>query len=209
MRHGKHVICEKPLSVTAAEARKMADAARGASGLNMVAFNYRRCPAVLEAKRLIDEGAIGGILSFRSLYLQDWAMPEGTPWTWRFGAAEAGSGALGDIGSHALDFALFLVGDIESVSAATETIVKSRPRAAPGESFDPTRTRAASKKWRGRCRRHHDRNVAFPERRARDTGGEPLRLGSQEFSDLRDERGEGRHCLQLGTQQRTALLLSR
>jgi predicted dehydrogenase len=144
LEHGKHVICEKPLAVTADEARRMTEQARRSSGTNMVAFNYRRCPAALEAKKLIDEGAIGRILSFRAQYLQDWAIPEGTPWSWRFGAREAGSGALGDVGSHALDFALYLVGDIDSVSAATETIVKSRPRPTPGESFDPTRTRAAS-----------------------------------------------------------------
>jgi predicted dehydrogenase len=93
----------------------------------MVGFNYRRCPAVLEAKKLIGEGALGDILGFRALYLQDWAMPEGTPWSWRFGVKEAGSGALGDIGSHALDYALFLVGEIDSVSAAAETFVRSRP----------------------------------------------------------------------------------
>jgi predicted dehydrogenase len=130
MAQGRHVFCEKPLALSAEEARLMAEQSRRSKGTHMVGFNYRRCPAVLEAKKLIDEGAIGDILGFRALYLQDWAMPEGTPWSWRFGAKEAGSGALGDIGSHALDYALFLVGEIDSVSAATETIVKSRPRSS-------------------------------------------------------------------------------
>jgi len=129
---GKHVICEKPLALTAQEARCMADKAREAKGVDMVVFNYRRCPAVLQAKRLIEEGAIGEILSFRALYLQDWAIPKESPWTWRFSAAQAGSGALGDIGSHALDIALYLVGDIEGVAAAAETFVHSRPRASGG-----------------------------------------------------------------------------
>ena len=120
MSNGKHVLCEKPLALTADEARLLAEQSRRSKGTHMVGFNYRRCPAVLEAKKLIDEGAIGEILSFRALYLQDWAMPEGTPWSWRFGAKEAGSGALGDIGSHALDYALFLVGDVESVPARRE-----------------------------------------------------------------------------------------
>jgi predicted dehydrogenase len=126
--NGKHVLCEKPLALTADEARQMAEHSRRSKGTHMVGFNYRRCPAVLEAKKLIDEGAIGEVLGFRALYLQDWAMPDGTPWSWRFGAKQAGSGALGDIGSHALDYALFLAGDIESVSAAAKTIVAARPR---------------------------------------------------------------------------------
>lgn len=130
MTKGKHVICEKPLALTADEAHAMAAQSRSAEGTHMVGFNYRRCPAVLEAKKLIDEGAIGEIHSFRGLYLQDWAMPDGTPWSWRFGKKEAGSGALGDIGSHALDYAMFLVGEVESVSCAAKTIVASRPRSS-------------------------------------------------------------------------------
>ena len=144
LKHGKHVLCEKPLALSAAEARHMADQAREASTVNMVVFNYRRCPAVLEAKRLIDEGRIGKILNFRVLYLQDWAMPEGTPWSWRFGAAQAGSGALGDIGSHALDYALFLVGDIDSVSGAMDTYVTQRPRPSATGGFDPSRSKGGS-----------------------------------------------------------------
>jgi predicted dehydrogenase len=130
MSQGKHVLCEKPLALSAADAREMAEQSRRSRGTHMVGFNYRRCPAVLQAKKLIDEGAIGEILSFRALYLQDWAMLDGTPWSWRFGAKEAGSGALGDIGSHALDYALFLVDEVESVSAAARTIVAERPRSA-------------------------------------------------------------------------------
>jgi predicted dehydrogenase len=128
MRHGKHVLCEKPLAVTAQEARLLAEQSSRSPGVQMVGFNYRRSPAVLEARRLVEEGAIGDALGFRALYLQDWAMPDGTPWSWRFGAKESGSGALGDIGSHALDLALLLVGDIDSVAGATETFVRSRPR---------------------------------------------------------------------------------
>jgi predicted dehydrogenase len=130
MSQGKHVLCEKPLALNAADAWEMAEQSHRSKGTHMVAFNYRRCPAVLEAKKLIDEGTIGEIHSFRALYLQDWAMPDGTPWSWRFGAKEAGSGALGDIGSHALDYALFLVGEVESVSAAAKTIVAERPRSS-------------------------------------------------------------------------------
>lgn len=140
--HGKHVLCEKPLAVTVEDARLMAEKARCANTVSMVVFNYRRCSAVLEAKRLIDEGRIGRILNFRGLYLQDWAMPEDTPWSWRFGAAQSGSGALGDIGSHALDIAHYLVGEIDSVAAAAETFVKARPR--PGEASSAPASAAAS-----------------------------------------------------------------
>jgi len=143
--HGKHVLCEKPLALTAEEGRLMAEKAGRAESVSMLVFNYRRCPSVLEAKRLIDEGMIGKILGFRCLYLQDWAMPEGTPWSWRFGAAQSGSGALGDIGSHALDIAHYLVGEIDSVASATETFVKARPRAG-GPSFAPVATAAAGTK---------------------------------------------------------------
>ena len=111
----------------------MAERAAASRGVHMVVFNYRRCPAVMEAKRLIESGAIGKVLTFRGLYLQDWAMPEGSPWSWRFSAAHAGSGALGDIGSHVLDIANFLVGDIIGVAAASETFVRARPRPADGE----------------------------------------------------------------------------
>ena len=130
MKHGKHVLCEKPLALTAHEARLMAEQSSRSKGVHMVGFNYRRCPAVLEAKRLVAEGAVGEVLGFRALYLQDWAMPEGTPWSWRFGAKELGSGALGDIGSHALDLALLLAGDVDTVAGATETFVRSRPRSS-------------------------------------------------------------------------------
>ncbi|MGA2794926.1 MAG: Gfo/Idh/MocA family oxidoreductase [Roseiarcus sp.] len=140
--HGKHVLCEKPLAVTVEDARVMAEKAGRVKTVSMLVFNYRRCSAVLEAKRLIDEGKIGKILSFRGLYLQDWAMPEGTPWSWRFGAAQSGSGALGDIGSHALDIAHYLVGEIDSVAAAAETFVKARPR--PGETSSTPRPEMAA-----------------------------------------------------------------
>jgi predicted dehydrogenase len=132
LRNGKHVLCEKPLALNAAEARQMSECARESKGVHMVSFNYRKCPAVLEAKRLIDEGVLGKIFHFRALYLQDWAIPAQTPFSWRFSAEESGSGALGDIGSHAIDFALYLVGNISSVVGLTKTFVGSRP--IPGSS---------------------------------------------------------------------------
>jgi predicted dehydrogenase len=134
LQHGKHVLCEKPLALSAKEAYLMSQCARRSAAVHMVAFNYRRCPAVLEAKRLIESGALGKIFHFRALYLQDWALSPETPFTWRFSADQSGSGALGDIGSHAIDLALHLVGEIASVVGVTKTFVDARPEPVSGGS---------------------------------------------------------------------------
>jgi predicted dehydrogenase len=124
---GKHVICEKPLARDAEEAEEMVKAVEEAGVCNLVAYNYRRAPAVYEAKRLIDQGAIGNVYHFRGSYLQDFAIDPNLPLTWRFQKQHAGSGSLGDIGSHTLDMALFLVGDISSVMAMKRTFIEERP----------------------------------------------------------------------------------
>jgi predicted dehydrogenase len=129
---GKHIICEKPLARTADEARQMAEAAEHAGVVNMVAFNYRRTPAVALAKKYITEGAIGRILSFRATYFQDWSADPNTPFVWRFKKAIAGSGALGDIAAHSLDLARHLVGEISAVTGVLQTHVAERPREAVG-----------------------------------------------------------------------------
>ena len=124
---GKHIICEKPLARTSAEARAMRDAVAKAGVIHMVAFNYRRTPAVAMAKKLITEGAIGEIRNFRATYLQDWSADPNSPLSWRFQRTVAGSGALGDIATHALDFARYLVGDIAAVNAVLKTYIAQRP----------------------------------------------------------------------------------
>ena len=132
LKAGKHVICEKPLARTGAEARTMADAAREAGVIHMVAFNYRRTPGVAMAKKLIDEGRIGKILNFRGTYLQDWSADPSGPLSWRFQKKVAGSGTVGDIGTHVVDFARYLVGEISSVNAMVHTFVKERPLQSGG-----------------------------------------------------------------------------
>lgn len=127
LKAGKHVICEKPLARTGAEARTMADVAREAGVIHMVAFNYRRTPAIAFAKKLIDEGRIGTILNFRGTYLQDWSADPNGPLSWRFQKSIAGSGTVGDIGTHVVDFARYLVGEISAVNAMVHTYVKERP----------------------------------------------------------------------------------
>jgi predicted dehydrogenase len=131
LRAGKHVICEKPLANTVAEAEAMAQAAASATGKSMVAFNYRRVPAVALARRMVEEGRIGEIRHVRAQYLQDWIVDPEFPLVWRLQKDKAGSGALGDIGAHIIDAAQFISGQhIVGVSALTETFVKERPLSA-------------------------------------------------------------------------------
>ncbi|MBA0052220.1 Gfo/Idh/MocA family oxidoreductase [Streptomyces sp. AJS327] len=135
---GKHVLCEKPLANTVAEAEAMAAAARSArlrGRLAMVGFNYRRTPALALARRLVAKGRLGAIRHVRVSYLQDWLVDPDFPLTWRLRRERAGSGALGDLGAHAVDIAQHLVGaPLTGVSAQTETFVHERPLPVPGES---------------------------------------------------------------------------
>jgi predicted dehydrogenase len=124
---GKNVICEKPLARTGMEAKSMLDAVEAAGVIHMVAFNYRRTPAVALARKYIEEGKVGKILSFRGTYLQDWSADPNGPLSWRFQKKIAGSGAVGDIGTHVIDLARYLVGEIESVSAVVKTYISTRP----------------------------------------------------------------------------------
>ena len=136
LRAGKHVLCEKPLANTLAEAAAMAAAAdaafpRGARA--MVGFNYRRVPAIALARRLVGQGRLGRLRHVRAVYLQDWLVDPGSPLTWRLQAEQAGSGALGDLGAHVIDLARFLTGDeIVGVSALSATFIDQRP--LPGSS---------------------------------------------------------------------------
>ncbi|MFI7031391.1 Gfo/Idh/MocA family protein [Microbispora rosea] len=130
---GKHVLCEKPLANTVAEAEAMAAAAKEAAARgvrSMVAFNYRRVPAVALARRFVEEGRLGEIRHVRAQYLQDWIVDPEFPLVWRLQKDKAGSGALGDIGAHIIDTAEFITGQLlTGVSAMTETFVKQRPLA--------------------------------------------------------------------------------
>ncbi|SDG58691.1 Gfo/Idh/MocA family protein [Pelagibacterium luteolum] len=131
-RAGKHIICEKPLARTGAESKTMLDAVQTSGSIHMVAFNYRRTPAVALAKKLIEEGRIGEILNFRGTYLQDWSADPDSPLSWRFQKSVAGSGTVGDIGTHVVDFARYLVGEIASVNALVKTHIATRPKQSGG-----------------------------------------------------------------------------
>ena len=131
LQAGKHVLCEKPLANTLAEAERMsaaADAAFPSGARAMVGFNYRRVPALALARRLVEQGRIGPLRHVRAVYLQDWLVDPDAPLTWRLQADQAGSGALGDLGAHIVDLARFLTGDeIAGVSAVSATFVEERP----------------------------------------------------------------------------------
>ncbi|MDX3192964.1 Gfo/Idh/MocA family oxidoreductase [Streptomyces sp. MN03-5084-2B] len=133
---GKHVLCEKPLANSVAEAEAMAEAARRARDRGvraMVAFNYRRVPALAHARKLVAGGALGEIRHVRSVYLQDWLSDPQAPMTWRLRKESAGSGSLGDLGAHIVDAAQFVTGElITGVSALTNTFVKQRPSETGG-----------------------------------------------------------------------------
>ena len=128
---GKHVLCEKPLANTVAEARAMVDAARSAKSRgvrSMVGFNYRRVPAVTLARQYVSDGRVGTVQHVRAQYLQDWIVDPEFPLVWRLRAEEAGSGALGDIGAHIVDLTQFVTGQrLTGVNAMLETFVKQRP----------------------------------------------------------------------------------
>src|SRR6478735_12224452 len=130
---GKHVLVEKPLANTLAEAEAMAEAARTAreEGVqSMIGFNYRRVPALALARGLIAEGRLGTVRHVRAAYLQDWLVDPDAPMTWRLNKDTAGSGALGDIASHAIDQVLFLLGEpVTEVSGRLHTFIPRRPGA--------------------------------------------------------------------------------
>ncbi|GAA3232477.1 Gfo/Idh/MocA family protein [Nonomuraea helvata] len=140
LQAGKHVICEKPLANTVEEAQAMVRAAASATGRSMVAFNYRRVPAIALARRFVEEGRLGEIRHVRAAYLQDWIVDPEFPLVWRLQKDKAGSGALGDIGAHIVDAAQFITGqNIVGVSALTETFIKERPLAAESAGLGASR----------------------------------------------------------------------
>src|SRR5690349_6477914 len=139
---GKHVLCEKPLANTVAEAEAMAEAAAKAAenGVrSMVGFTYRRVPAIGLARKLVADGRLGDIRHVRAQYLQDWIADPAAPMSWRLEKDKAGSGALGDIGAHIVDLTQHITGQrLTGVSALLETFVKERPLPAEAGSLAGT-----------------------------------------------------------------------
>lgn len=126
---GKHVACEKPLAHTLKDARAMKNAAsRARRSKTFVWYNYRRCPAVALAHRLVAEGRLGRIYHVRASYLQSWGGPD-TPLVWRFQKKYSGTGAHGDLNAHIIDMARFVTGQeiTEVTGAISETFITERP----------------------------------------------------------------------------------
>jgi predicted dehydrogenase len=122
---GKHVLCEKPLALDAGQAHQMWRAAADAGVVHACGFNYRFVPAVTRARDLVEAGTLGDLVHFRARYLQSWGWDTPTD-GWRFDRAQAGTGAIGDLGAHIVDLARFLAGEIETVSAVVRTFVPGR-----------------------------------------------------------------------------------
>jgi myo-inositol 2-dehydrogenase/D-chiro-inositol 1-dehydrogenase len=144
---GKMVMCEKPLGRNPVESEAMVKAVESAGVPNMVWYNYRRVPAVTLAKHLIDEGRLGRIFHYRTVFLQDWTissdLPQGGEGLWRLDAAVAGSGVTGDLLAHNIDTAMWLNGPIAEVTAMTETFIKTRKHNLTGKD-EPVRIDDAS-----------------------------------------------------------------
>lgn len=134
---GKMILCEKPLAMNAEEGIEMCEAVEKAGVKNTVWYNYRRVPAVTLAKNIVDRGDLGKIFHYRANFLQDWTIspdvPQGGAAVWRLSAEEAGSGVTGDLLAHCIDTAIWINGNITSVTAMTETFIKERKHQDTGE----------------------------------------------------------------------------
>jgi predicted dehydrogenase len=124
---GKHIFCEKPIALTCEQAKAMFEIAEKTGVTHFLNHNYRRCPAVQLAKKMIDEGEIGRVFHWRGAYLQDWIVDPNFPLTWHLRKETAGAGPQIDLNSHSVDLARFLIGDIKSVSGMTARFVQERP----------------------------------------------------------------------------------
>src|SRR6478672_13076427 len=124
---GKHVLCEKPLSDSLADARAMADAARNASSIARIGFTFRRTPGIAYIRDLIRTGVLGKVLHFSGRYWTDYGFSPSAPMSWRYKGGP-GSGALADVGSHLAYVSEFLCGDIRSISGGRlSTVIDKRP----------------------------------------------------------------------------------
>ena len=188
---GKAVICEKPLARTLAEAERMLAAVRQARVPNMVCHNYRRAPAVMLAHQLIADGTLGQIRHFRGTYLQDWLVDPNAPRSWRLDRAKAGAGTLGDIGSHVIDLARFLVGEITDVTGALETFVKERPLPDDASTKAPVTVDDAAAAV-----------VRFANGALGTIEATRYATGPQELQPLRDQRQPRQRRVRSGTDER-------
>jgi len=143
-KNGKHVICEKPLANTLEEAETMLSAVQESGVINFVNFNYRRVPAVVQAKKLIEEGRLGDIVHYRAIYQQDWAAYVTGNYVWRFDNEISGGGAIADMGSHVIDLGRFLVGEYDEAVCTHKTVIPYKINPTSGEKKSVTSDDAAN-----------------------------------------------------------------
>ena len=132
MEAGKHVIVEKPMAMNSREAYEMVKVAERTGVINMVAHNYRFVPAIVLARQLIGSGSLGRIYHFRALYLQQSLANPEAPMTWRLRREYAGYGTIADLGSHVIDLARYLIGEVISVNGTLYTFNRFRVNQATG-----------------------------------------------------------------------------
>lgn len=135
---GKHIYCEKPLATTSADAARIVAAVEKSGVISIVGFNYLKNPAQAFAQQLIASGELGEITLFRGTFDQDFLANPDVPFSWRLDRTLAGTGALGDLGSHTIAFAHFLVGDIVEVCGLNATKIKERVVPAGGSGYAAT-----------------------------------------------------------------------
>jgi predicted dehydrogenase len=128
LKAGKHVLCEKPLAITVADAKESYDVAKQTGLINGICHNYRKAPAIAMAAQMVRDGKLGAIRHFRGTYLQDWIVDPSVPLVWRLDKAIAGSGSHGDLNAHLIDTARFVMGaEFTEVIGLAETFIKKRP----------------------------------------------------------------------------------
>ena len=128
-KEGKHIFCEKPLSMNRQQAEEMLRVCEDHKVKHYLNHNYRRTPSVAFAKKMIDDGKVGRIFHWRCAYQQDWIVDPDFPLTWQLRKETAQAGPQWDLNSHAVDLAHYLVGDISTVSCLTTNFIKERPLA--------------------------------------------------------------------------------
>ena len=135
-RAGKHIMCEKPMSMTAKEGKEMCKAAKDAGIISQINFVYRKCPTIVEAKKMIDNGEIGEIVTFRGWFDCAYMADPDTSMMWREYKKFAGTGSMGDLTAHVISLSDYLlndkVGGIDEVSCFCDTVYKER-----NDMFEP------------------------------------------------------------------------
>lgn len=134
---GKHVYCDKPLAMNAAQAAEIVEMASRVGTTCQMTFHNRFCPAIMRARQMAEEGFVGEIVSFRAVYLHSGYLDPNRPISWRMQMEKSGGGALVDLGSHAIDLLRLLAGDPVRVNARLRTIVTERPASAGSTDLVP------------------------------------------------------------------------